>query len=271
MSQVSYTPNAGQTYMPCEKNIKVKPLPFTPLEQPTPVIPTLELNPMALEKGWVINSQCQHFLPGVTVEMLDWFWANMEKCYYLWAPGSHKRFSWVREPWRVGFVKSAHAISETTGEGQSVFGGSGVQINRLGLEWFPFTKALDHVIVEGVFNDLDEFVDMTVHMWDSCEGGIRHITSAVASTTVHEPPHFIKELLAENPHALDSSDPEASVKAMANHAEYEASRWPEFLPQMYALWQVNPDPSQNVACNLEVVQQGDFTWSYTHENGPVVL
>lgn len=46
---------------------------------------------MALEKKWIIKEQCQHFLPGVTPEMLDWFWANMEKGYYLWAPGSHKR------------------------------------------------------------------------------------------------------------------------------------------------------------------------------------
>lgn len=90
-------------------------------------------------------------------------------------------------------------ISETMGEDRPVFGGSGIQINRLELSYFPFTTALEHVIVEGVFNDLGEFVDMTVHMWDACPGGSRHITASVASTTIHEPPHFIKEMLAENP------------------------------------------------------------------------
>ena len=63
--------------------------------------------------------------------MLDWFWANMEKGYYLWAPGSHKRFNWVKTPWQYGFLHSAHMISETMGENRPVFGGSGIQINRL--------------------------------------------------------------------------------------------------------------------------------------------
>ena len=77
---------------------------------------------MAIENKWVLQSQTQHFLPGVTEEMLDWVWANMEKGYYLGAPGSHKRFNWVKEPWRVGFEHSAHMISESVGEGAAVFG-----------------------------------------------------------------------------------------------------------------------------------------------------
>ena len=265
MQEITYTANAGQTYMPFQDNIQVKPLPFTPLSRPEPAIPELELNPMALENKWIIKEQCQHFLPGVTPEMLDWFWANMEKGYYLWAPGSHKRFNWVKAPWQYGFLNSAHMISETMGENRPVFGGSGVQINRLGLDYFPFTTALEHVIVEGVFNDLGEFVDMTVHMWDACPGGSRHITASVASTTTHEPPHFIKEMLTENPQALEQN------AAPSDHSEYEASRWPQFLPQLYQLWLGHPDPSQNVPCNLEVAKTGEYTWAYTHDNGPITL
>ena len=264
MSDQIYTANAGQTYMPFQKNTRIKTLPYTPLNRPDPAIPALELNGMAKARGWELHEQTQHFLPGVTVEMLDWFWANMEKCYYLWAPGSHKRFNWVREPWRYGFARSAHMISESVGEGYAVFGGSGIQINRLGLDYFPFTAALDHVIVEGTFNDLDEFVDMTVHMWDSCPGGCRHITAAVASTTCHEPPHFVKEMLAEQPGV------ELIAPSSTDHAEYEASRWPAFLPQLYDLWKDHPDPTQSVRCCLEVEQVGPETWRYTHENGPVL-
>lgn len=265
MSEQGYIATAGQTYLPFKENTKVKTLPFTPLPKPDPAIPALELNPMALEKGWELHEQTQHFLPGVTPEMLDWFWANMEKGYYLWAPGSHKRFNWVREPWRYGFQRSAHMISESVGENNPVFGGNGIQINRLGLEYFPFTAALEHVIVEGTFNDLGEFVDMTVHMWDACEGGSRHITAAVASTTASMPPHFVLEMLEEGngtmPVAPSSTD----------HAEYEASRWPVFLPQLYQLWLGHPDPTQNVQCDLTVRQVGEYRWEYIHENGPVVL
>ncbi len=259
---MEYTANAGQTYIPFQKNTAVKTLPYTPLSRPAPEIPPLELNPMALEKGWALGEQTQHFLPGVSPEMLDWFWANMEKGYYLWAPGSHKRFNWVREPWRYGFLHSAHMISESVGDGYAVFGGSGIQINRLGLDWFPFTTALSHVIVEGVFNDLEEFIDMTVHMWDACEGGSRHITAAVASTTATQPPAFVKEMLAENPEAIPIAP------SSTDHAEYEASRWPVFLPTLYRLWQGHPDPTQSVPCNLEVEQVSEYSWRYTHDNGP---
>lgn len=265
MSGFTYIGNAGQTYMPFKANIGVKTLPYVPLDPPEPPIPALELNPAAREKGWVIQAQSQHFLPGVTAEMLDWFWANMEKGYYLWAPGSHKRFSWVKEPWRVGFVHSVHMISESVGEGHPVFGGNGIEIHRLGLDWFPFTAALEHVIVEGVFNDLDEFVDMTVHMWENCDGGARHITAAVASTTVHEPPRFVKEMLAEDPESVPVAP------ASTDHGEYEASRWPVFLPGLYKLWEGHPDPTQSVPCDLRVTRQGAYQWAYVCENGPVTI
>lgn len=74
------------------------PCPIRPWNGPSRPLPDLELNEAARAKGWVLNAQHQHVLPGVTAAMLDWWWANMEKGYYLWAPGSHKRFSWVREP-----------------------------------------------------------------------------------------------------------------------------------------------------------------------------
>lgn len=258
-----YIANAGQTYMPFQKNTKVKTLPYERLPKPNPAIPELELNERGVSKKWVLQSQTQHFLEGVTSEMMDWFWANMEKCYYLWAPGSHKRFNWVKAPGEYGFLQSVHMISESVGEDIPVFGGSGIEIHRLGLDYFPFTQALSHVIAEGTFNDLGEFVDMTVHMWDDCEGGARHITAAVASTTCQEPPHFVKEMLAEDP------DAKIVPPSATDHAEYEASRWPVFLPTLYRLWEGHPDLSQNVQCNLEVRKIGDQEWEYIHENGPV--
>lgn len=257
---IHYEPNAGQTYMPARENTAVDTLPYQPLDKPDPLYPELELHEGAKEKHWILQSQTQHFLPGVSAEMLDWFWANMEKGYYLWAPASHKRFSWVKSPGEYGFLGSVHMISESVGKGAPVFGGDGVEIHRLGLEYFPFTYALEHVIVEGVFNDKNEFVDMTVHMWEDCEGGCNHITAAVASTTVSEPPRFIRELLAKDPKA------KPVPPSVTDHPEYEASRWPVFLPTLYHLWEGHPDLSQNVPCNLTVQKTGECRWAYLHEN-----
>lgn len=264
MPAMQYTANAGQTYMPFQDNIHVPTLPYTPLDRPDPLLPELELNEAAKAKGWVLQSQCQHFLPGVTPEMLDWFWANMEKCYYLWAPGSHKRFNWVREPWKYGFVRSAHMISEAVGEGLPVFGGSGVEIDRLDLSYFPFTTHLEHVICEGVFNAKGEFIDSTVHMWQAAPGGSVHVTAAVASTTATEPPAFVLEMLQNDP------DVQPVAPASTDHSEYEAAMWPRFLPTLYGLWQGHPDPTQNVQCDL-TVRDCDGGIEYVHENGPVCL
>lgn len=260
---MDYEANAGQTYMPVQDNTDVEVLPYEPLKRPDPPLPLLELNTMAREKHWKLQSQAQHFIPGVSARMLDWFWANMEKGYYLWAPGSHKRFSWVKAPWQYGFIHSVHMIAESVGKGDMVFGGEGIAIHRLDLHYFPFTYALHHVLVEGVFNDKHEFVDMTVHMWEDCVGGCNHITASVASTTVSEPPHFVKEILAKDPHA------KLVAPSTTDHTEYEASMWPKFLPQLYHLWEGHPDPSQNVICNLAVRKTGTYTWKYIAENPPV--
>lgn len=261
----SYIPNGGQTYLPVQDNINIEFLPFDPPAKPEPPLPRLELTQEAIDKGLVLPSQKQHFLPGVTAEMLDWFWANMEKCYYLWAPGSHKKFTWIKSPVQYGMEASVHMIAESCAPGLAVFGGEGVEIHRLRLaEFYPLTTCLKHAICEGVYNDLGELVDSTIHMWEDCEGGCLHITATVANSKVSAPPGFIIEMLKADP----------DVKIVPNwatdHEDYEASQWPVFLPRLYELWKNHPDPAQNVKCNLEVVEEnGKFR--YAAENGPVTL
>lgn len=255
-----YLPNAGQTRLPVADNIHVPQLPLIQPQRPQPPLPDFELSPDARAKGWVLAGPVQHFLPGVEPRMLDWWWANMEKGYYLWGPGAHKRFNWVRAPWQVGFLGSCHMISEVMVPGRPPMGGEGIQIQRLGLEYFPFTASLSHVIVEGIFNAKGEVCDMTVHMWEAADGGSNHFTAAVVNTKASLPPAFA----LENPQALPSDE------ERAYHAEYEAGRWPVFLPTLYHLWEGHPDPTQNVQVDLEV-KWTDGVISYLHENGPVPL
>ena len=259
-----YIPNAGQTYQPVSDNIYVDLMSFEHPARPEPELPSLELTQEAVEKGYVLPSQKQHFLPGLTSEMLDWFWANMEKGYYLWAPGSHKKFTWIKSPAEVGFEKSVHMIAETVGKGIPVFGGEGVEIHRLELTpFFPFTTCLKLVICEGVFNDLGELVDSTIHMWEDVEGGIVHITATVANSRCSMPPAFVMDLIKENP------DYKPTPNWATDHEDYEASQWPVFLPKLYDLWKNHPDPSQSVPCNLEVYLGEDGKYHYVTENGPI--
>ncbi|MBV7276411.1 glycogen debranching protein [Clostridium sp. PL3] len=261
MQKTNYIPNGGQTYMPFQDNIYVQTIDFNPLARPKAPISSLELKEEFKEKGFIATKECQHFIPKVTSAMLDWFWANMEKCYYLWAPGAHKRFSWVKSPSEYGFLNSAHMISEAMVPGKPVFGGNGIQINRLELSWFPFTTSMEHVIVEGIFNDKNELVDATIHMWEDVDGGCIHVTSAMVNTRLSEPPAFVKE----SPEAFPTDEDRAI------HAEYEAAMWPIFLPKLYDLWKDHPDPSQNVQCNLKVRKKENGILEYLVENGSVKI
>ncbi len=263
---IQYIPNAGQTYQPIKDNINIDLLPFDPPAKPNPLLEPLALTQEAIDKGYILPSQKQHFLPDITSKMLDWFWANMEKGYYLWAPGSHKKFTWIKSPADVGFEDSVHMIAETVGKGIPVFGGEGVQIHRLHLsEFYPFTTCLKHVLCEGVFNDIGEFVDSTIHMWEDVPGGIVHITATVSNSKCSMPPGFILDMLKENP------DYKPTPNWATDHEDYEASQWPIFLPALYNLWKDHPDPSQNVFCNLECYLGDDGKYHYVEENNPITL
>ena len=160
---------------------------------------------------------------------------------------------------------SVHMISEVCEPGAAVFGGEGVEIHRLALKDFsPFTTCLKHVICEGVFNDLGELVDSTVHMWEDVEGGCVHITATVQNSKVSAPPSFIIDILKKDPNA------KIVPNFLTEHEDFEASQWPVFLPKLYDLWKNHPDPSQNVQCCLEVEKTAEG-WRYIKENGPVVL
>lgn len=252
-----YMASAGQTHLPVSENIHIPFARFIAPAKPDPLLPELVLTEEAAGKGYALPSQKQHFLPGVTSQMMDWFWANMEKGYYLWAPGSHKRFNWVKSPAEYGIEDSVHMIAESCGEGLPVFGGDGVEIHRLHLtEFYPFTNALSHVICEGVFNEAGELVDATIHEWEDAPGGLNHITATVQNTRASAPPPFILEMLRKDP------DVRIVPNYATDHEDFEASQWPIFLPKLYELWKDHPDPSQSVPCCLEVRRGQDGKYHY---------
>ena len=261
---VPYQPNGGQTYLPAEENVHVPTVPFTPAPDPvTPLPITLVMKKEFEEKGFVAtNIGRQEFLPGVTAKMLDWFWGNMEKCYYLWAPGEHKSFRWLRAPGEVGFMTSAHEIVEPAG-GTPVQ--MRIQISRLDPAiWYPFDESLDHLICEGIYNDRGELNDATIHMWQDVPGGCIHITCAIQNTKISVLPACIQKLEADMKTFFSANPPQPPEEGEKKvpHAEYESAMWPVFLPTMYGLWKDHPDPSQNISCDLTVEKSPDGVWHY---------
>ena len=264
---MSYIPNGGQTYLPAGKNIQIPLNPCKPLPLPVPLIKEPVLKQEFVDKGYVAAEWSQHFLPGVEPEMLDWFWSNMEKCYYLWAPGCHKTFTWIKSPVEYGMMGSVHQVCESMGPGVPPMGGDGITLHRMDLDNFPFQEHLEHVIIEAILNDKGEIFNLGVHMWEKTEGGCIHVTRGATNTRISEPPKFV----------IDFSKAEKQIEELADtsdvmpHPDYEAAQWPIFLPKMYDIWKDHPDPSQNVYCDLRVKENEDGSLSYVAENGPILL
>lgn len=261
-----YQANGGQTFlpvngMPCSYDQ------WKPVLRPEPPLPELKINPIWEAKGWFMGfPPVQHFLPGVTAEMIDWFWANMEKCYYLWGPGSHKFFQWIKEPWKYGFTESQIAVAENTVENGPIFelcGDPVITMRRFDMDHFIYNYALEHVLMEGLEDpETGEMMNNNVHMFQDVEGGCVHITTNCWNEK-YIPFGRTKE---------DQIREESSLPAGAtfSHQDYECSHWPVFLPALYNIWKDHPDPCQNVKMDLSVEQTDKYQWRYIHENGPVI-
>ena len=266
-----YVATGGQSSRPFGQ-FKVPYPKWKPLKRPEEVgitdLPDIDLNPEYKEKGWAICIEGDHFLPGVTAKMIDWFWCNMEKGYYLWAPGSHKRFQWMQEPWEYGFTNSKHTSLENMDENQildlSVAAGDGYGMllyNRYDMDVFPFDYCCKHVIIEGTKDENEHTWMLLAHMWEDVEGGCIH--RMVCATETQE--------LSRKVIRPDEYPHKKGTKNNFEHGEYELCWWPKFLPGLYNVWKDHPDPTQNVYYDLSVEKTGDYKWKYIEDNSLSVL
>lgn len=257
-----YIGNTGQTYHPFKENLSVPELEFEPLGKLVGSVPELIVTEEFASRGYEKKWQVESFLPNVTAEMIDWFWANMEKCYYLWAPGSHKSFRWIKEPWKYGHTKAELIISETFTPDTPVFGGSGIHIYRMNMDQYPFYNALKHVNLEATFTESGELSDAAIDTYENVEGGVNHIRAKIVNKNNHEMPTFIAEMFQE----FGEEEARRILAAdRTHHSQYEAAMWTRFLPAVYNLWKGHPDPSQNVSNNLEVLKNQNDKWVYKYQ------
>jgi hypothetical protein len=243
--ETKYIPNGGQTAVPPTSNINVPRMAFTPTPRPNPPLPPFEFRTKWKQEGWSIFWDTQHELHGVSPHMIDWFWANMEKCYFLWAPGDHKWFEWIVPPSKVGLVGSALRAYEHAYPGSPVLGP--LSVERKDMSWYPFTTALSHVILE---YRPPEWLFAVIHQWETADYGSLHRMTGIAKGGILSASHY--------------------EDSKVDHPEYEEARWCDFLPQLYHLWKDHPDPSQNVQFDLRVKKLPDGEWAYVSENKPPI-
>ncbi|MCQ2530094.1 MAG: hypothetical protein MJ086_02405 [Lachnospiraceae bacterium] len=215
-----------------------------------------EFHPKFADKHFFTASDKAEFVPGVEAKMVDWFWANMEKGYLLWAPGEHHGFDWIVPPCEVGYEGSV--------EGSYEFDATKpIKITRLGMQHYPYTDCYEHCWLSCFSDDPDD--GFLIHMYEDCPGGIKWRTISVSSQKRMEGMKKMMEMAAKMAAEGKPMPPRPDI---AGHMEYESGRLKDFLPQLYALWVGHPDPFENMQFDLTTAKNEDGTWRHVHKNLP---
>ena len=70
-----------------------------------------------LLKGKTVALVMEHELPGVTPEMIDWWWDNMDnESYKKWQPEEHFALAWQIPPSKFGHAGAIHMACEKISE-----------------------------------------------------------------------------------------------------------------------------------------------------------
>jgi hypothetical protein len=168
-------------------------------------------------------------LEGVTAQMIDWFWSNMEKCDYLWHPNQHHGFEWFVSIRELGTpIGSIHIAPQTWSDGKKIK-------PYIRMEALPDTPEeirtiikFDHVVVVGAISILgdnvkrnDPILGYRIHQWQKTDTGLVGMSSAVG---------------------VKQNDADDGL-IWAAHACEEVGNWEVFLPDLFRLYRVitNPD------------------------------
>ena len=176
-------------------------------------------------------------LTGVTAEMIEWFWSNMEKCNLLWHPAQHEPLQWARAPRHGNPVGSVHIAPQTWNDGSR---------QNLYLECQPINSlppALrkyithSHAIAISCIGlgeqalTSPEIWGYRVHQWTPSDKGVKGCSTAFG--------------------VLKQEDHAAKV-TWAEHCQEEIGNWEVFLPTLFQLYRVVTNTEYNPYANLEI-------------------
>jgi hypothetical protein len=190
---------------------------------------------MAEEKNdLVYDVVIDHELHGVTIEQIAWWGANIEKGYPLWHPEDHK--SHTPFPERPG----EYAIAkEKMGDGPVMelhLQSPGDDIS----EDLPIVYT-DYVVGGGKPDPDGKVRNYLIHQYEATLYGVR------ARTIMHR----------------EEGMPRQFAEAFRKHCTEEIGRFPEFLPQLWKMWQVVKDPEINRPARMRKIKKlANGKWAY---------
>lgn len=161
-----------------------------------------------MEEIEYIDVVVEHELEGVTPEMIDWWWDNInEERYALWHPKDHKGFTWEVHPKEKGHFGAIHVAVESIGEaGEFAFR---IRWEEPGNVPIPITRK--HAVAASILDESGNPLGWLVHEYEAMPGGTR------MRSTFKIPAALPKEF-AEHLH---------------KHCQEEMGNLPKFLPELY--------------------------------------
>ena len=200
-------------------------------------------------KGWIV---VDHIIPGVTAEMLDWWWINMEKGYELWCPDEHKGFRWEIKPPFGGHIGAVQIATESIDYSP---------VRDIRIEWVDpnlGTKeqkdfwTYEHLLTAratGAQPNAQPQVELS-HQWESIPGGCK-MRSCMHQFRGPPPGNPSPGPVPSHP-----SGKKPSGGGWRAHNIAEVSTFKTFLPALWGIWQAVPDPAINRQCSLKIKKEG---------------
>ena len=207
-------------------------------------------------EGWMV---VDHIIPGVTTEMLDWWWVNMEKGYELWCPNEHKGFKWEVKPPLGGHIGAVQIATESIDYGPVM----DIRIEwvdpNLGTQEQKDFWTYEHLLTAGGGppGPGPKAVVLS-HQWEAIPGGCK------MRSCMHGfpggPPRGESSGPPPGP-PPGSIPPHPSGKqptggGWPTHNIAEVSTFKNFLPALWGIWQAVPDPEINRRASLRIKKEG---------------
>jgi hypothetical protein len=205
-------------------------------------------------EGWIV---VDHIVPGVTAEMIDWWWVNMEKGYELWCPDEHKGFRWEVKPPIGGHIGAVQIATESIDYGP---------VMDLRIEWVDpniGTKeqkdfwTYEHLLTAGTTGKIPgtKAMIMLSHQWEAIPGGCKMrscMHGFPAPPPGSAPP---PNMPTSHSHAPHPSGRKPTGGGWRVHNIAEVSTFKAFLPALWGIWQAVSDPAINRQCSLKIKKQ----------------
>jgi hypothetical protein len=210
---------------------------------------------MAEEKfpqGWMV---VDHIIPGVTAEMLDWWWVNMEKGYELWCPDEHKGFTWEIKPPLGGHIGAVQIARESIDYGP---------VMDLRIEWVDPSIGTqqqkdfwvyEHLLTAGTTGAQPGTKPrvMLSHQWEAIPGGCK-MRSCMHGQP--EPPPGSRPAQSQPGPFQHPSGKKPTGGGWPAHNIAEVSTFKALLPALWGIWQAVTDPAINRQCSLKIKKEG---------------